>query len=84
MSTGKKSNPGEFREKVESVQVPENCADEYRKMVESGSVPKNYRIRTSLGKGRIRASTKKMSGRVPKYGRISVSTEKSYNPGEYW
>ena len=24
-----------------------------------------------------------MSGRVPKYGRISVSTEKSYNPGEY-
>ena len=40
---------------------------EYRKMVESGRVP---------GKGRIRPSIEKLSRRVPKKGRISVSTEK--------
>ena len=34
-------------------------------------------------KGRIRVSTKKLSGRVPKNGIISVSTEKWLNPGEY-
>ena len=27
-------NPGEYREKVESVRVPKNCPDEYPKMVE--------------------------------------------------
>ena len=43
-------------------------------MVESGRVP---------GKGRIRASTQKLSGRVSKNGRISVSTGKWLNPGEY-
>ena len=43
-------------------------------MVESGRVP---------GKGRIRASTEKLSGRVPKNARISVSTGKYKNPGEY-
>ena len=43
-------------------------------MVESGRVP---------GKGRISASTKKLSGRVSKNGRISVSTGKWLNPGEY-
>ena len=36
-----------------------------------------------LIKVRIGASTKKLSRRVPKKGRISVSTRKWYNPGEY-
>ena len=35
VSTGKLSSPGEYREKAESVQLPENCPDEYLKMVES-------------------------------------------------
>ena len=39
--------------------------------------------RQVLGKGRIRASTEKLSGRVPKNGRISVSTSKWKNRGEY-
>ena len=43
-------------------------------MVESGRVSGKYRIRTS---------TEKLSGRLPKYGRISVSTAKWTNPGEY-
>ena len=43
-------------------------------MVESRRVP---------GKGRIRVSPKKLSGRVSKNGRISVTTEKWKNPGEY-
>ena len=43
-------------------------------MVESGRAP---------GKGRIRASTEKLSGRVTEEGTISVSTEKWLNPGEY-
>ena len=34
-------------------------------------------------KGRIRASAEKHSGRVSKNGRISVSTVKWKNPGEY-
>ena len=37
-----------------------------------------------LGKGRIRASIEKVSRRVPEKGRISVSTEKLFNLGEYW
>ena len=36
-----------------------------------------------LGRGGIRASTEKLSGRVPEKGRISVSSEKWWNPGEY-
>ena len=47
---------------------------EYRKMVE---------FRRVLGKCRIRASIEKVSRRVPEKGRICVSTEKWYNPGEY-
>ena len=43
-------------------------------MVESGGVS---------GKGRIRASIEKLSGRVLKKGRISVSTGKWLNPGQY-
>ena len=43
-------------------------------MVESGRV---------RGKGRIRASTEKLSGQVSAKSRISVSTEKWQNLGEY-
>ena len=43
-------------------------------MASSGSVP---------GKGRIRASVKKLSRRVPGNGRISVNTEKWYLPRHY-
>ena len=49
VSTGKLLNPGEYREKVESVRVPRNFSDEYRKMVESRSVPKNGRIWIRIG-----------------------------------
>ena len=44
------------------------------KMVESGQV---------LGKGRIRASIEKLSERESEKCRISVSSEKLQNPGEY-
>ena len=36
-----------------------------------------------LGKGRIHTRTEKLSGRVPKNGRISVGTVEWKNPGEY-
>ena len=36
-----------------------------------------------LGKGKIPASTEKLSGRVPEKGRISVNTRKWENAGEY-
>ena len=48
------------------------CED--RNTVESRRVP---------AKDGIRASTKKLSGPVRKNGRISVSTEILFNPGEY-
>ena len=35
VSAGKQYNPGEYREKVESMEVPKKCPDEYRKMGES-------------------------------------------------
>ena len=35
VSTQKRYNPGEYREKVESERVSNNCLDDYRKMVES-------------------------------------------------
>ena len=35
VSTAKWTNPCEYWEKVESMQVPKNCLYEYRKMVES-------------------------------------------------
>ena len=35
VSTGTLLNPGEYRQKVESVRVPKNCLDQFRKMVES-------------------------------------------------
>ena len=48
------------------------CA--YPKMVESGRVP---------GKGRIRPSNEKLSGRYSEEGTICVSTQKWKNLGEY-
>ena len=47
---------------------------EYRKKEESGRVP---------GNTRIRASIEKLYRRVLENGRMSVSTEKWLNPGEY-
>ena len=43
-------------------------------MASSGYVP---------GKGRIRASVKKLSRRVPETGRMSANTEKWYHPSHY-
>ena len=77
-------NPGEYREKLESARVPKTVWTstekwynecEYRNILESSRVP---------AKGGIRASAKKLSGPVRKNGRISVSTGKLLNPGEYW
>ena len=65
------------------MRVPKNIPDEYLKRVESVSVPKNGRIRRLLGRGGIRAGTEKLSGRVPENGRISDSSGKWKNPGEY-
>ena len=61
-------------ENVASVRVPKNYPYEYRKMVKS---------RRLLAKDGICASTEKLSGLVRKNGRISVSTEKLLNPGDY-
>ena len=58
---------GRVLDKVKSVPIMKNCADEFRKIVESGRVP---------GKARIRTSTEKLYGRVSEKGRISASTEK--------
>ena len=35
VTTEKLFNPGEYRQKMESVRVPKNCPDQYGKMVES-------------------------------------------------
>ena len=50
VSTIKWYNLGEYREKVESVQVPKKCPDEYQKMVESVWVTESGRIQASTGK----------------------------------
>ena len=50
VSTEKWWNPGEYREKVDSVRVSKNCPDEYQKRFESVCVPKNGRIRASTCK----------------------------------
>ena len=68
---------------VQSVRVPKNCPDEYRKIVESVDYRKKVESGRLPGKGRIRTSTQKLSGRVLKNGTISVSTGKLLNPGEY-
>ena len=48
---------------------------EYIKIVESGRIP---------AKDGIRASTEKLSEPIRKNYRISVSTDKLLNPGDYW
>ena len=50
VSTRNWYNPGEYREKVDSVRVPKNCPDEYLTRVESVSIPKNGTIPASTGK----------------------------------
>ena len=50
VSIGNWYNLGEYREKLESVRVPNNCPVEYRKMVQSAWVPENGRIRVSQEK----------------------------------
>ena len=65
------------------MRVLKNCSSEYRNRVESVRVCKNGRIRASTGKGIIRASTEKLSRRVPEKGSVSESTGKRYNPCEY-
>ena len=67
VSTRKWSNPGEYREKVESERVSNNCPDEYLKRGESVLVQEN---------GRICASNEKLYRRVLKNGIISVTTGK--------
>ena len=68
---------------VESGRVPgkgricasiEKLSRQVPKKVESGQVP---------GKGRIRASIEKLPRQLPKKGRISMSTAKWQNPGQY-
>ena len=78
MCPGKKWNPCEYREKVEE-------SYEYRKIVLAstgkGSNLFKYLKKVEsgyvLGKKRIRASTEKLSRRVPEKGRMCLSTEKS-------
>ena len=67
VSVKKWKNPGEYREKVESVRVSKKWPDEYRKRVEWMWEPKN---------GGIQASIEKFSRQVPEMDRISVSIEK--------
>ena len=50
VSTEKWKNPGEYLEKVESMQLLKNYLDEFRKRLESVSEPKIGRIRASTGK----------------------------------
>ena len=77
---------------VESVRVPgigiirsstEKLSDELQKIVESVSDSDNSRIRANTGKRLNLFKYRKTIGRVPKNSRISVSTEKWWNPGEY-
>ena len=67
-------NPCEYRKTVRTSSEKWLNQCEYQKIVESGRVP---------GKVGIRASTLRLSGRVLKNGRISVSTGTLLNPGEY-
>ena len=83
MSIEKWWKPGQYREEVESMPLLKNCPDEFRKRVESVRVPENGTIQASTGKGRIRATIEKLSGRVSEKGRISVNTEKWYESGRF-
>ena len=86
VSTEKWKNPGEYREKIESVRVPGNgriCASIEKTVLtstgkrynecENRKMGKSSRV---PGKGTICASIEKVCRRVPKKSRISVSTEK--------
>ena len=73
-STGKKWNMCEYRKTVLTSNEKWYNRCEYRKVIESGGVS---------GKSGIRASIGKLSWRVPKNGRIGVSTGKLLNPGQY-
>ena len=64
--------PGKGRIRVGTEKGQNQC--EYRKIVESGRVPT---------KDVIRASTEKLPGPKRKNGRISMSIEKLFNPGDY-
>ena len=80
-----KTCPSEYRERVESVLVPENgrIRTSTEKKEESVRVMKNcpgeYQNRVESGgvpeKGIILASTEKLSRRVPEKGSVSESTE---------
>ena len=50
VTIGKWKNPGDYRDKEESVRVSKNYSGEYPKRVQSVGVPKNGRIRASTGK----------------------------------
>ena len=50
VSTEKWKNPGQYREKVDSVRVSKNCHREYQKRLESVWLLKNGIIRVSTGK----------------------------------
>ena len=76
VSTEKWENPGAYLQKVDSVRVSKNFPDEYRKRLELVSTEKMVESGRVPGKGRFHASIEKLSRRVPKEGRISVSTEK--------
>ena len=65
------------------MRVLRNFPDEYLKRVESVSILENGRIQGVVGKVRIGASTEKHSLRVLEKVRISVSTKKLWNLGEY-
>ena len=83
VTTKKLLNPGEYREKVESVRVPKNCPDQYRKMVESVWAPQNCWIRATTCKRWNPCECRKTVRTSTKNGRISVSTTKLLNPGDY-
>ena len=70
MSSGKRKNPCECQELVESVRVPKNCPGEYLKIVESVRIPRIGRIRESVEKLSGRVSEKVESLSIPENGRI--------------
>ena len=68
-------NPGEYSKKVESVRLSKNSPGEYQKRVDKCEHQKMKEFGRVLGKGRIRVSIEKLSGRVREKGRFSVSTK---------
>ena len=72
--TEKRWNPCEYRKSVRTSIGRVYNQRENRQMIAFGRVS---------GKGKIRASIEKVSGRVSEEGTISVSTAKWYNPVQY-